>query len=67
VKIGDLVKLADLWIHDGQRHLGIIVEVEEGFYPHSAFNHAQDRVRVLWNTNEYSREPTHALKILRES
>jgi hypothetical protein len=67
MKLGDLVRLADLWVHDGHRRLGIIVEVEEGFYPHSAFNHAQDRVRVLWNTSEYSREPTHALKILSES
>ena len=67
MKVGDLVRLDDLWVHDGHRHLGIIVEVEEGFYPHSAFNHAQDRVRVFWNTSKYSREPTHALKILSES
>ena len=66
MKVGDLVRLADLWRH-GHRRLGIVVEVEEGFYPHSAFNHAQDRVRVLWDTSEYSREPTHALKILSES
>jgi len=67
VKVGDLVRLADLWIHNGHRHLGIIVEVEKGFYPHAAFNHSEDRVRVFWNTGEHSREPTHALKILRES
>ena len=67
MKVGDLVKLADLWRHEQQRHLGIVVEVEEGFYPHSAFNHAQDRVRVFWNTSEYSREPTHALKVIRKS
>jgi len=67
VKVGDLVKFADLWAHDRDLRLGIVVEVEEGFYPHSTFNHAQDRVRVLWNTSEYSREPTNALKILSES
>ena len=66
MKVGDLVRLDDLWRH-GLHRLGIVVEVEEGFYPHSAFNHAQDRVRVLWDTSEYSREPTHALRVIRKS
>ena len=57
MKVGDLVKFADLWAPDRHLRLGIVVEVEEGFY----------RVRVLWNTSEYSREPTNALKILSES
>lgn len=67
MKVGDLVRFGDHWLHEGRLRLGIVVEIEEGFYPHSTSNHAQDRVRVFWNTGEHSREPTNALEILRES
>ena len=67
MKVGDLVKFADLWVHDKPPRLGIVVEVEKGFYPHSAFNNSEDRVRVFWNTGEDSREPAQALKILKKS
>jgi hypothetical protein len=54
-------------VHDKPPRLGIVVEVEKGFYPHSAFNNSEDRVRVFWNTGEDSREPAQALKILKKS
>jgi sulfur carrier protein ThiS len=66
MKVGDLVKLNQTYFNclaenDKTKLAGIVVDIEFDFYKHSTIGN-QDRIEVLWENGEITKEPNAFLE-----
>ena len=66
MKRGDLVKAKHKYSNN-EVGIGIVLEVEEGFYGKSYSGHLDDRLTIYWFHGETTQEPETYIQILSEA